>query len=219
MSDYLDPNNEELLKDFFSEAQGQVDLLEQNILVLENDPTNRDAVDEIFRAAHTLKGGSSTVEMTELAEFTHALEDLLDDIRSGKVTVDVGLVDSLLSAIDIVKAMLDARMAGSHYSGDPSEVKASLAAYRPASGKAASKPAPAMAPAPKEAAPAAAPAPSSVPSPKENVISATPAAVEGEAVAALDLGLSEYEILELKESASGRTVYRVEPERIRNPGA
>ena len=49
MSDYLDPNNEELLKDFFAEARGQVDALEQNILVLENDPNNRDAVDEIFR--------------------------------------------------------------------------------------------------------------------------------------------------------------------------
>ncbi|MDP3177219.1 MAG: Hpt domain-containing protein, partial [Spirochaetaceae bacterium] len=67
MSDYLDPNNEELLKDFFSEAQGQVETLEQNVLVLENDPGNRDAVDEIFRAAHTLKGGAGTVEMSELA--------------------------------------------------------------------------------------------------------------------------------------------------------
>jgi two-component system chemotaxis sensor kinase CheA len=38
MSDYLDPNNEELLKDFFIEAQMQVEMLEQNILVLENDP-------------------------------------------------------------------------------------------------------------------------------------------------------------------------------------
>ncbi|MDR2922699.1 MAG: Hpt domain-containing protein, partial [Treponema sp.] len=60
MSDYLDPNNEELLKDFFSEAQMQVDTLEQNILVLESEGANKDAVDEIFRAAHTLKGGSAT---------------------------------------------------------------------------------------------------------------------------------------------------------------
>jgi two-component system chemotaxis sensor kinase CheA len=45
MSDYLDPNNEELLKDFFSEATGQVDTLEQNILVLENEGAHKDAVD------------------------------------------------------------------------------------------------------------------------------------------------------------------------------
>ena len=67
MSDYLDPNNEELLKDFFAEAEQQVDNLESNVLVIENDPTNREAIDEIFRAAHTLKGGAATVEMDEIA--------------------------------------------------------------------------------------------------------------------------------------------------------
>ena len=82
MSDYLDPNNEELLKDFFAEAEQQVETLESNILIIESDPSNREAVDEIFRAAHTLKGGSATVEMTELASFTHKVEDVLDEIRS-----------------------------------------------------------------------------------------------------------------------------------------
>ena len=79
MSDYLDANNEELLRDFFSEAEQQVETLESNILVIENDPSNHDAIDEIFRAAHTLKGGSATVEMTELATFCHDVEDLLDE--------------------------------------------------------------------------------------------------------------------------------------------
>ena len=60
MSDYLDPANEELLKDFFMEAQAQVDILERNILVLENDTGNKDSIDEIFRAAHTLKGKFSS---------------------------------------------------------------------------------------------------------------------------------------------------------------
>ncbi|GAH68760.1 unnamed protein product, partial [marine sediment metagenome] len=50
MSDYLDPANEELLKDFFEEARQQVELLEQNIIILENDPDNHDSIDEIFRA-------------------------------------------------------------------------------------------------------------------------------------------------------------------------
>ncbi|MFC2603382.1 MAG: Hpt domain-containing protein, partial [Treponema sp.] len=90
MSDYLDPNNEELLKDFFAEAEQQVDTLESNILVVENDPTNHEAIDEIFRAAHTLKGGSATVEMTELAEFTHKVEDVLDEIRSDRLHIDEG---------------------------------------------------------------------------------------------------------------------------------
>jgi len=100
MSDYLDPNNEELLKDFFAEAQMQVDTLEQNILVLESGGANKDAVDEIFRAAHTLKGGSATVEMMELSHFTHLVEDVLDAIRSDQLAVSGDVTDILLSAID-----------------------------------------------------------------------------------------------------------------------
>ena len=50
MSDYLDADNEELLKDYFSEAEQMVENLESNILAIENDPNNHDAIDEIFRA-------------------------------------------------------------------------------------------------------------------------------------------------------------------------
>jgi len=106
MSDYLDPNNEELLKDFFSEAQMQVDQMEQNVLVLENEGANKDAVDEIFRAAHTLKGGSATVEMMELSHFTHLVEDVFDAIRSDQIAVNEDVVDALLQAIDVIKACL-----------------------------------------------------------------------------------------------------------------
>jgi len=129
MSDYLDPNNEELLKDFFMEAQAMVDTLEQNILVLENDPGNKDAVDEIFRAAHTLKGAAATVQMTQLAEFTHLMEDVLDDIRSNKVSVTGELVDTLLNSIDIIKALLEAQSSGKPYKGAISKVSEELSGY------------------------------------------------------------------------------------------
>ncbi len=109
MSDYLDPNNEELLKDFFVEAQLQVESLESNILVLENEPTNHDAIDEIFRAAHTLKGASATVQMLELSEFTHLVEDVLDRVRSDALHVTEDIIDLFLTSIDIVKEMLAAR--------------------------------------------------------------------------------------------------------------
>jgi len=185
MSDYLDPNNQELLKDFFAEARAQVDALEQNILVLENDPTNHDAVDEIFRAAHTLKGGAGTVEMTELAGFTHVMEDLLDAIRSKIVKVDEDVIDALLAGIDIIKAMLDSRSDGEPYAGDTSALRARLEGFIPAKGAkaAAKKPVPqAASPAPATAAPAAARAST----------------------------LSEYEQLEMREAAgSDRTVYLV----------
>ena len=132
MSDYLDPNNEELLKDFFAEAEQQVEQLESNILVIEGDPSNHDAIDEIFRAAHTLKGGSATVEMTEITHFTHTVEDVLDEVRSDRVKVDENIVDILLSSIDVIKAMLEARQNGSVYEEDTSAIVAKLQAYIPA---------------------------------------------------------------------------------------
>ena len=186
MSDYLDPNNEELLKDFFSEAQSQVDTLEQNILVLETESGNRDAVDEIFRAAHTLKGGAATVEMSELAGFTHLVEDVLDAIRSDAVAVSEAVIDVLLASIDIVKAMLTERMEGRVYSEDVSSVEEQLSELLPASSsRKKTKPKPTASSKPQTAAP---------PTPKEDT---------GEQ-------LSEYDVLELLQTAEpGATVYRV----------
>ena len=186
MSDYLDPNNEELLKDFFSEAQSQVEALEQNVLVLENESGNRDAIDEIFRAAHTLKGGAATVEMGELTAFTHLVEDVLDAIRSDAVSVDENVVDTLLAAIDVVKAMLEERMNGRVYAEDTEAVEGRLAALLP-EGSARKKAAPKR---PVAAKPTAAP------------VARTAPASGGR--------LSEYEILELKEAAEpGSGVFRV----------
>ena len=149
MSDYLDPNNEELLKDFFAEAEQQVEQL----------------IDEIFRAAHTLKGGSATVEMMELSHFTHTVEDVLDEIRSDRLKVDEDVVDLLLTSIDVIKAMLEARQNGSIYEENIDSIVEKLHGYIPQKGgkapakaaapKAAPKPAPAPAPQPAAAAPAA----------------------------------------------------------------
>ena len=194
MSDYLDINNEELLKDFFSEAEQQVEILESNVLVIEQNPEDRNAVDEIFRAAHTLKGGSATVEMMELSKFTHAMEDLLDEIRSGSVKVTGETVDLLLKSIDVIKLMLDARASGSVYSDDVSGIVNQLRSFIPAKAdKKSSK-----ASAPKVSVPTAAPP---VSAPKVQV-----------AASSLDVRdyFSEYEILELAETIQkGEELYAV----------
>ena len=159
MSDYFDSDNEELLKDFFMEAEQQVEKLEQNILAMESDSSDGDAIDEIFRAAHTLKGGAATVQMMEVAEFTHAVEDLLDGIRGNVCQVTGDIVDKLLQSLDVIKAMMEERQNGGVYSEDVSELKQQLRAFlgdKQAKGAKAAKPAaPAAAPAP---APVAAPA-------------------------------------------------------------
>jgi len=175
MSDYLDPNNEELLKDFFSEAIMQVEAMEQNILALEDDPGDQDAIDEIFRAAHTLKGGAATVQMDELSSFTHLLEDLLDEIRSGNIRVKEEHVDVLLSSIDVIKAMVSSRQGGSVYEEDYSAVRTNLELIIAGKGS-----------------------PEPLPSPKPMDEVARPAASGSTPVKP---GLSEYERLELNEAA------------------
>ena len=137
MSDYLDPQNEELLKDFFDEANLQVDMFEQNILALEKDSVDRDAIDEMFRAAHTLKGAAATVQMSELTSFTHAVEDALDEVRSGNASATGHVVETLLQSIDVIKEMLKARSQGNTYDRDPVDL---IAALREATGLAEERP-------------------------------------------------------------------------------
>lgn len=182
MSDYLDPGNEELLQDFYAEAELQIETLEANILVLEKDPKNPDAVDEIFRAAHTLKGGAATVQMTELAEFTHLVEDALDEIRSGSVSVGESVVDVLLNSIDIVKQMLEMRKEGEVFQEDVSPITEAL--QRILSGKGLD----------------------ATPSSPSDDGSQEPIPVTAESGG----DLSEYDRLELREAAGeNKSVYRV----------
>ena len=188
MSDYLDPNNEELLKDFFAEAEQQVEQLESNILVIENDPSNHEAIDEIFRAAHTLKGGSATVEMMELSHFTHTVEDVLDEIRSDRLKVDEDVVDLLLTSIDVIKAMLEARQNGSVYEENIDSIVEKLHGYIPQKGEKTSAKS-----APKAAAPKPAPKPAPVAAP-----------VSAPAAASLVLpSISEDDFVELKQTCEG----------------
>lgn len=177
MSDYLDATNEELLKDYFSESEQMVDNLESNILAIENDPNNHDAIDEIFRAAHTLKGNSATVEFSEIAHFAHTMEDLLDEVRSDKVKVTEDIVDTLLTALDVIKAMLEERKNGSVYSESVDEITEKIKSMIGGGGAAPVK---TSAPVPK-AAPAPAVQPSSV----------------------TEVSLSEYELTELKQGCTG----------------
>ena len=167
----------------------QVDTLEQNILVLENEGANKDAVDEIFRAAHTLKGGSATVEMMELSSFTHIVEDVLDAIRSDQIAINEGVTDTLLSAIDVIKAMLEQRMNGAVYRQDITHIEHRLSELLP---EGSSR---------KKAGPKAAPRPAAAPPPPPKPV----AAVSGGAAP-----ISEDELRELKDSAEGGVpVYRI----------
>ena len=113
MSDFID---EELLKEWFEEAYDLIDGIEQSLLVLESNTSDTEAIDALFRAAHTLKGGSATVQFSEISHFTHTMEDAMDEIRNGAVKVSSSIVDVLLCALDIIKEMVAARARGDVYS-------------------------------------------------------------------------------------------------------
>lgn len=98
----LTPEEMEL---FLQEAMEQVDTMEELLVTLEGG-AGGEALDAIFRAAHTLKGGAATAGMQNTAELTHVLESLLDHIRAGERAADANTVDALLDAVDWLRTNL-----------------------------------------------------------------------------------------------------------------
>lgn len=93
------------LKVFLEEAEEQIELLDEDIVKLEKEGKNPDLLQEIFRAAHTLKGSSAVLGYDSMTELTHAMESLLDKLRSGKLSVSTDMVDALLYSLDALKVL------------------------------------------------------------------------------------------------------------------
>lgn len=93
---------------FVEEAREHLATIEKRLLDLEADPSNRDALNEIFRMAHTLKGMSATVGLNKLAEVAHRAESLLDQLRKGERGVDRPIMDLLLAARDRIAVGVEA---------------------------------------------------------------------------------------------------------------
>ncbi len=103
---------------FVDEAKENLQGLNDAVLKLESDPDSKEAVNEIFRLMHTLKGSSATMGFTRMSKLCHALESLLDKVRSGKVKATEDLVDLLFSGID----MLNDTIENIENGGDDSEL-------------------------------------------------------------------------------------------------
>ena len=88
------------LKVFLEEAEEQLQLLEEDIVKLEQRGEDDALLQEIFRAAHTLKGSSATLGHQRMAELTHAMENLLDKLRKHQVEVSSELIDALFRCLD-----------------------------------------------------------------------------------------------------------------------
>ncbi len=94
---------------FFDEADELLVQMEQLLLQLDVDAPDAEALNAIFRAAHSIKGGAATFgTFPRLAETTHILENLLDEIRRGELPLRTDMVDAFLEAKDVLKSQLDA---------------------------------------------------------------------------------------------------------------
>jgi two-component system chemotaxis sensor kinase CheA len=93
---------------FFEESFEALGSMEAALLKLTAGEADAELINTIFRVAHSIKGGSATFGFTEVAAFTHTLETLLDQLRSGQRQVQSPIVDALLRSVDVLREMLSA---------------------------------------------------------------------------------------------------------------
>lgn len=91
---------------FFEESFEGLDVMESELLDMDPADVDDETVNNIFRAAHSIKGGAGTFGFMPVSEFTHVLETLLDEIRSGKRSMEPRYVDLFLQSVDYLRGML-----------------------------------------------------------------------------------------------------------------
>lgn len=102
---------------FFEESFEGLDAMESGLLNLDMGDVNVDEINTIFRAAHSIKGGSGTFGFTSVSDFTHVMETLLDEMRDGRRRVTQPAVNVLLGSVDCLREMLQAIQAGGEIDG------------------------------------------------------------------------------------------------------
>ena len=95
------------LEEFVEEVEEIIEDLEEGVLELEVHPKKRSLIDRIFRDMHTIKGGAGMVMETELAEYAHHFENLLDKARNGDIVCTPEMASLLLSSIDGFRSFMD----------------------------------------------------------------------------------------------------------------
>lgn len=95
------------LEIFIDETREHLQSLNEQILILEREPENVDTINEIFRAAHSLKGMAGTMGYKRMQRLTHDMENVFSEIRNGKMKASAKLVDVLFKGLDALEQYLD----------------------------------------------------------------------------------------------------------------
>lgn len=94
------------LEIFIDETKEHLQNLNEQLLILEKEPDNVNTINEIFRAAHSLKGMAGTMGYKRMQRLTHDMENVFSEIRNGKMTVSANLVDVLFQGLDALESYL-----------------------------------------------------------------------------------------------------------------
>lgn len=96
----------EITAEFISETIEHFEISDENLMILEKDPENEEAIASIFRAFHTIKGTTSFLGLTPLSELAHKAENLLDEVRKKRLSFEGIVVDTTFNAFDLIKNMI-----------------------------------------------------------------------------------------------------------------
>ena len=95
------------LEIFIDESEEHLQTLSDCIMVLEKEPDNKDTINEVFRAAHSLKGMAGTMGFKRMQHLTHDMENVFQEVRSDRVKVTSGMIDLLFKCLDAREGYLD----------------------------------------------------------------------------------------------------------------
>ncbi|MEW5762752.1 MAG: chemotaxis protein CheA [Bacillota bacterium] len=127
------------LQVFLDELEEKIQVINDNLLVLERDPADAGALQEIFRAAHTIKGSAGVMGYEQMASLTHEMENLFDRLRQGDLRLTTEMTDVLFDALDALKALRD-EVAGTGGGADIGPVTGRLRSFLAGEGKAGPPP-------------------------------------------------------------------------------
>ncbi|MEM6819920.1 MAG: chemotaxis protein CheA [Pseudomonadota bacterium] len=123
----IDIDIDEITEVFIEESLEGLDIMEHGLLNLDIGAADPETMNAIFRAAHSIKGGGATFGFTEISEFAHDLETLLDEMRQGERPVTREGVDLTLQSVDCLRAMIRALATGEDLSVEAATLRAALA--------------------------------------------------------------------------------------------
>ena len=125
---------------FIDETNEHIQSLSDNIMVLEKEPENKDTINEIFRAAHSLKGMAGTMGFKRMQRLTHDMENVFSEVRNDTIKIDSGMIDTLFQCLDAIENYLASVKATSDEGTEDNEhIIEKLNSYLPGANKGESK--------------------------------------------------------------------------------